>query len=65
MGEGIITVCLLHGTTVHNLIVIRLLELFPRLVNDICIVEDYYGMSFPLISSVPRIDPAPPGNNQP
>uniref|UniRef100_A0A1I7XP25 ANK_REP_REGION domain-containing protein n=1 Tax=Heterorhabditis bacteriophora TaxID=37862 RepID=A0A1I7XP25_HETBA len=45
MGETLVGVCLLHGTTVHNLLALRLIEHYPKLLNDICTSEDYYGLS--------------------
>ncbi|VDM51810.1 unnamed protein product [Angiostrongylus costaricensis] len=45
MGETIIGVCLLQGTTIHNMLALRILDLYPKLVNDICTSEDYYGLS--------------------
>ncbi|VDM67041.1 unnamed protein product [Strongylus vulgaris] len=43
MGETIIGVCLLQGTTIHNLLALRILDFYPKLLNDICTSEDYYG----------------------
>uniref|UniRef100_A0A158P7D7 ANK_REP_REGION domain-containing protein n=1 Tax=Angiostrongylus cantonensis TaxID=6313 RepID=A0A158P7D7_ANGCA len=45
MGETIIGVCLLQGTTIHNMLALRILDFYPKLVNDICTSEDYYGLS--------------------
>ncbi|KAK6756156.1 hypothetical protein RB195_014506 [Necator americanus] len=45
MGETIIGVCLLQGTTIHNILALRILDFYPKLVNDICTSEDYYGLS--------------------
>ncbi|EYC11254.1 hypothetical protein Y032_0051g2101 [Ancylostoma ceylanicum] len=45
MGETIIGVCLLQGTTIHNILALRILDFYPKLLNDICTSEDYYGLS--------------------
>ncbi|KAI6210498.1 Transient receptor potential cation channel subfamily V member 6 [Aphelenchoides besseyi] len=45
MGENLVGCCLTQGTTVHNKLAQRLIEQYPRLVNDIFISEDYYGLS--------------------
>ena len=43
MGETLLCVCLLQGSPLHNEIAIRLAEIYPKLINDICISEEYYG----------------------
>ncbi|KJH48557.1 ankyrin repeat protein [Dictyocaulus viviparus] len=45
MGETIIGVCLLQGTVTHNMLALRILDFYPKLLNDICTSEDYYGLS--------------------
>ncbi|KJH46088.1 ankyrin repeat protein [Dictyocaulus viviparus] len=45
MGETIIGICLLQGTDVHNKLAMKIIETFPKLVNDINISEDFYGLS--------------------
>ncbi|GMT35954.1 hypothetical protein PFISCL1PPCAC_27251, partial [Pristionchus fissidentatus] len=45
MGETLVGVCLLNGSMVHTKLAIKLMTEFPKLVNDISISEDYYGMS--------------------
>lgn len=49
MGENLVGVCLLQGTAVHNQLAIKLIEAYPKLVNDIFISEDYYGNFFLLL----------------
>ncbi|PIO66152.1 hypothetical protein TELCIR_12146 [Teladorsagia circumcincta] len=44
MGETIIGICLLQGTDVHNKLAMKIIEAFPKLINDINISEDFYGM---------------------
>ena len=43
MGETLVGVCLLNDTDMHTKLVLKLLDQFPKLVNDINISEDYYG----------------------
>ena len=43
IGENLLIVCLLQGTGLHNQLAKYLIEHFPKLVNDICLSEDYYG----------------------
>lgn len=45
MGETVVGVCLLQGSTIHNLLALRILDFYPKLLNDICTSEDYYGLS--------------------
>ncbi|WKY14265.1 hypothetical protein Q1695_000088 [Nippostrongylus brasiliensis] len=45
MGETIIGICLLQGTDVHNKLAMKIIEAFPKLINDINISEDFYGLS--------------------
>ncbi|CAD5224447.1 unnamed protein product [Bursaphelenchus xylophilus] len=56
MGESLLGCCLMQGTAVHNQLAIKLLEQFPKLVNDIFISEDYYGLS-PLHQAIVNEDP--------
>lgn len=43
MGETLLHICLLHGTTLHNEVAKRLIINYPKLVNEIYLSEDYYG----------------------
>ncbi|GMT21336.1 hypothetical protein PFISCL1PPCAC_12633, partial [Pristionchus fissidentatus] len=45
MGENLVGVCLLNGSAIHNKLAIKLFEQFPKLINDVNISEDYYGLS--------------------
>ena len=45
MGENLLNLCLLHHTPEHNTLAIKLVQHFPRLVNDIFVSEEYYGLS--------------------
>ncbi|XGW34986.1 hypothetical protein V3C99_018769 [Haemonchus contortus] len=45
MGETIIGICLLQGTDVHNKLAMKIIEAFPKLINDINISEDFYGLT--------------------
>ncbi|CAB3409151.1 unnamed protein product [Caenorhabditis bovis] len=45
MGETIIGCCLLHATEIHNKLVLKIIEAYPKLINDIHISEDFYGLS--------------------
>uniref|UniRef100_A0A915BMB3 ANK_REP_REGION domain-containing protein n=1 Tax=Parascaris univalens TaxID=6257 RepID=A0A915BMB3_PARUN len=57
MGENLVGICLLHGTAVHNQLAIKLMLTYPKMVNDIFISEDYYGLS-PLHQAIVNEDPA-------
>jgi hypothetical protein len=46
MGENIVGCCLMQGGVMHNKLAVRMLEQYPKLVNDIFISEDYYGLFF-------------------
>ncbi|KHJ96336.1 ankyrin repeat protein [Oesophagostomum dentatum] len=43
MGETIIGICLLQGTDVHNKLAMKIIDAFPKLINDINVSEDFYG----------------------
>ncbi|EFO88437.1 CRE-OCR-1 protein [Caenorhabditis remanei] len=45
MGENLLAICLLQGGVLHNLIARKLIQFFPKLINDICTSEEYYGLS--------------------
>ncbi|GMT06183.1 hypothetical protein PENTCL1PPCAC_28357, partial [Pristionchus entomophagus] len=45
MGETLVGVCLLNGSDIHTKLAIKLMDEFPKLLNDISISEDYYGLS--------------------
>ncbi|GMR60506.1 hypothetical protein PMAYCL1PPCAC_30701, partial [Pristionchus mayeri] len=45
MGETLVGVCLLNGSDIHTKLAIKLMTEFPKLLNDISISEDYYGLS--------------------
>ncbi|EYC24638.1 hypothetical protein Y032_0013g2022 [Ancylostoma ceylanicum] len=45
MGETIIGICLLQGTDVHNKLAMKIMDAFPKLINDINISEDFYGLT--------------------
>ena len=44
-GETPLHLCLLVGSTLHKDLAKRLIKLFPELVNDIYLSDEYYGMS--------------------
>lgn len=56
MGENLVGCCLMQGSPLHNELAVRLLNQFPKLVNDIFLSEDYYGLS-PLHQSIVNEDP--------
>ncbi|XP_035674128.1 transient receptor potential cation channel subfamily V member 5-like [Branchiostoma floridae] len=43
VGETILHLCFLNGTQVHNELAKKLVDVFPKLVNDIYVSEEYYG----------------------
>ncbi|CAD5205850.1 unnamed protein product [Bursaphelenchus okinawaensis] len=45
MGETIVGCCLMQASLVHNLLALRLMTMYPPLINDIYISEDYYGLA--------------------
>jgi hypothetical protein len=49
MGENLVGCCLMQGGPIHTELAIRLLNEFPKLVNDVMLSEDYYG-NFVLVS---------------
>uniref|UniRef100_A0A0R3RSQ5 ANK_REP_REGION domain-containing protein n=1 Tax=Elaeophora elaphi TaxID=1147741 RepID=A0A0R3RSQ5_9BILA len=57
MGENLVGLCLLQGTAIHNHLARHLIKLYPKLVNDIFISENYYGLS-PLHQAIINEDPA-------
>ncbi|PIO75410.1 hypothetical protein TELCIR_02564, partial [Teladorsagia circumcincta] len=44
MGENLLHICLLHNTADMNELAKRIVNKYPKIVNDIFISEDYYGM---------------------
>ncbi|VDM40306.1 unnamed protein product [Toxocara canis] len=57
MGENLVGICLLQGTAVHNHLAVKLMLTYPKMINDIFISEDYYGLS-PLHQAIVNEDPA-------
>ncbi|XGW29540.1 hypothetical protein V3C99_008960 [Haemonchus contortus] len=45
MGENLLHICLLHNTADMNDLAKQIVNRFPKIVNDIFISEDYYGLS--------------------
>uniref|UniRef100_A0AC35FG89 Uncharacterized protein n=1 Tax=Panagrolaimus sp. PS1159 TaxID=55785 RepID=A0AC35FG89_9BILA len=45
MGENIVGACLMQGSALHNKLAIKILTAYPKLINDIFISEEYYGLS--------------------
>ena len=43
VGETPLHICLLAGSTLHKELAKRLVKLFPALVNDIYLTDEYYG----------------------
>ncbi|CAM1318145.1 Nan (predicted) [Pycnogonum litorale] len=56
-GEGILHLCLLKSSKTYGEIAKRLLRIFPKLINDICISDEYYGENL-LHMAVVNEDPA-------
>ncbi|KAI1696929.1 ion transport protein domain-containing protein [Ditylenchus destructor] len=56
MGENLVGCCLMQGSPLHNELAIRLMTEFPKLVNDVFLSEDYYGLS-PLHQAIVNEDP--------
>ncbi|KAK6051114.1 hypothetical protein COOONC_11381 [Cooperia oncophora] len=45
MGENLLHICLLHNTADMNELAKQIVNRFPKIVNDIFISEDYYGIT--------------------
>ncbi|KAI6189084.1 Transient receptor potential cation channel subfamily V member 6 [Aphelenchoides besseyi] len=56
MGENLVGCCLMQGGVMHNKLAIRMFEQYPKLINDIFISEDYYGLS-PLHQAIVNEEP--------
>jgi hypothetical protein len=56
MGENLVGCCMMQGSAMHNKLAIRMIQQYPKLVNDIFISEDYYGLS-PLHQAIVNEDP--------
>ncbi|KAI1708286.1 transient receptor potential cation channel subfamily V member 6 [Ditylenchus destructor] len=54
-GENLVGCCLLQGSPLHKKLSIHVLETYPKLVNDIFVSEDYYGLS-PLHQAILNAD---------
>lgn len=44
VGEHILHICFLSGSTVHFALAKRLLRHFPRLIDDLYMGDEYYGL---------------------
>uniref|UniRef100_A0AC35U2F9 ANK_REP_REGION domain-containing protein n=1 Tax=Rhabditophanes sp. KR3021 TaxID=114890 RepID=A0AC35U2F9_9BILA len=55
-GETMLGLCLQKGTSAHTQIATKMVQMFPKLVNDIFISEAYYGLS-PLHQAIVSEDP--------
>ncbi|CAD5218107.1 unnamed protein product [Bursaphelenchus okinawaensis] len=56
MGENLVGCCLMQGSIIHTKLAVYMLEHYPKLVNDVFISEDYYGLS-PLHQAIVNEDP--------
>jgi len=43
VGETIIHMCVLNASSAHNELVKRLLRIYPNLVNDTYLADEYFG----------------------
>jgi len=43
VGETALHLCLLNATSIHADLAKRLLHFYPKLVNDIYMIDEYYG----------------------
>ncbi|XP_025113284.1 transient receptor potential cation channel subfamily V member 5-like isoform X3 [Pomacea canaliculata] len=57
VGETILHLCLLNATQIHADLAKRLLQFYPKLINDIYVGEEYYGETILHIAIVNE-DPA-------
>jgi transient receptor potential cation channel subfamily V protein 5 len=44
IGETLLHLCLINGTHTHNALARRLVTVFPNMVNDVYISDDFYGI---------------------
>jgi len=47
VGETCLHLCLLNATSIHADLAKRLLRFYPKLINDIYMCDEYYGMFGP------------------
>lgn len=52
VGETVMHLCLLNATSIHADLAKRLLKFYPKLVNDIYMVDEYYGTPQYLFNTV-------------
>lgn len=45
VGENILHMCVLLSTAIHADLAKRLIKAYPKLLNDIYLKDEYYGMS--------------------
>ena len=45
VGENILHICVLLSTAIHADLAKRLIKEYPKLINDIYLSDEYYGMS--------------------
>ncbi|GAB6027573.1 hypothetical protein CHUAL_001812 [Chamberlinius hualienensis] len=57
VGETVLHICLLQGTSVHFDLAKRLLKFFPHLISDIYLSDEYYGENV-LHMAIVNEDPA-------
>ncbi len=46
VGESLLHLCFLIGTDIHIKLAKRMLKMYPCLINDIYLSEDYFGSLF-------------------
>lgn len=51
VGETCLHLCMLNATSLHADLAKRLLRFYPKLINDIYMSDEYYGMYVYLIKS--------------
>ncbi len=42
-GETLLHICFTNGSFIHMLVMKSMLHAFPKLINDICLADEYYG----------------------
>ncbi|KAF2362077.1 Ankyrin repeat [Trinorchestia longiramus] len=43
VGETIVHLCVLNATSVHNELLKRCLKIYPNMINDVYLADEYYG----------------------
>ncbi|KAA0195327.1 hypothetical protein HAZT_HAZT002920 [Hyalella azteca] len=45
VGETVVHLCVLNATSIHNELLKRCLRIYPYMINDVYLADEYYGES--------------------